>query len=48
MMPDLDDAISRFAAVVAGMTAPALSRSKSQPRELTPDETRSFSPSAQA
>ena len=44
MMPDLDDAITRFADVVAGMRAPALHRTKAPPRNLLADDSRSFAP----
>ena len=44
MMPDLDDAITRFADVVAGMSAPALHRTKAPPRNLVADDSRSFAP----
>jgi dTDP-4-dehydrorhamnose reductase len=47
MMPDLDDAIGRFAAVVAGMTVPALSRTLAPRRETTADESVSFAPIVQ-
>ena len=47
MMPSLGDAIDRFAAVVGGMTVPALSRIKAPPREAIPHEDRSFAPVAE-
>jgi dTDP-4-dehydrorhamnose reductase len=46
LMPTLDDAIDRFAAILTSMTAPALGRPKPHPREAEPDESRSFAPSA--
>ncbi|HTK36747.1 MAG TPA: family 1 glycosylhydrolase [Caulobacteraceae bacterium] len=47
MMPDLDDAISRFAGVVAGMSVPALSRMPALRRETAADARVSFAPVAE-
>jgi dTDP-4-dehydrorhamnose reductase len=47
MMPDLDDAIGRFAAVVLGLNAPALSRTRAPQRELILDGSKSFAPVAE-